>query len=183
MLNINLADIDEFSLKNEHGINILIKVHTFGGYLGEVLVIFNEMFEKHFSQMTEFDIMANAESMLAKILMAFDIRVLELKYFETIKIDMTTSIDKVTDPAMLDAYKGIYYDNRRIASKSIKFMLDNNLIDEKVYSLFLDTIFRLLLKKPVDLETVDKNWQAVIIFNARVVLNQTLIRLIVRKRR
>ena len=69
------------------------------------------------------------------------------------------------------------------ASKSIKFMLDNNLIDEKVYSLFLDTIFRLLLKKPVDLETVDKNWQAVIICNARVVLNQTLIRLIVRKRR
>jgi len=147
LLNANLTDIDELSLKNEH-------IHTIGGYFGEVLIIFNEMFEKFYSHLPADEAKTAVSTILLKILGTFEKRILDIKYFETIKIDMTTPIDKVSDPQILDNYKAIYYDTKRISSKSIKFMLDHKVISEKIYFMFLDAVINLLLQKPIDPETV-----------------------------
>jgi len=69
---------------------------------------------------------------------------------------MNLSIEKA-DPSVIDNYKGIYYDKRRISSKSIKYMLENNLINEKIYNYLLDAVINLLLQKPVDPEIVEKD--------------------------
>ena len=114
------------------------------------------MYERHFNQMTEQEIAAATSTLLRGLLSSLDKRVLDLKYFESIKIDMNIPIDKA-DPALLDNYKSIYYDNRRIASKSIKFMLENKIISERTYNCFLDSVIGLVLQKPVDPEIVEKD--------------------------
>ncbi len=137
-------------------IKIIYLVHTLGGYLGEILIVFNEMFEKYLIRLDEQEIIKAFNTLLNKLLLSLDKRVLEFKYFETIKIDMNLSIEKA-DPSVIDNYKGIYYDIRRISSKSIKYMLENNLINEKIYNYLLDAVINLLLQKPVDPEIVEKD--------------------------
>ena len=140
----------------------IVLVHTLGGYLGEFLIVFNEMYEKYLSRMDEQEIVKAFNMLLSNLLLSMDKRILEFKYFETIKIDMNIAIDKA-DPTLIDNYKGIYYDTRRIASKSIKYMLENNLINEKIYNYLLDATINLLLQKPVDPEIIEKDKDPVII--------------------
>ena len=115
------------------------------------------MYEKHFTQLNDAELADTISQMLIKVINSFDKRVLELKYFETIKIDMNMQIDKLADQIVIDQFKNIYYDSKRIASKSIKFMLENKIISEKIYKIILDSVINLLLEKTVDPETVEKD--------------------------
>jgi hypothetical protein len=119
------------------------------------------MYARYFIQMEEQEQITNMAAVIARLLTNLDKRTLDLKYFESIRIDMSIPIDKA-DPGVIDNYKAIYYDSRRIASKSLKFLLDNKLISEKMYSLFIDSIINLLLQKPlnpdsIEIDPVNKN--------------------------
>jgi len=155
---IPLADIDELQLKSEH-------VHCLGGQLGLSIIsiesILNLLKEENVPNLD----LINISEIMNKFLEEFfinalrDTQVFELRYLESKKFDFSQPPE---NEEKKKEFIEFLLDDRRVVNKSLKLLMENKLVSEEIYRMFLETVTKIYFYTPIDPATaiqIDENNQ------------------------
>ena len=152
---VSLADIDEFSLYSD-------RIHVIGGLWGLLIIILDEVLKIYnYNDNPEENI-----NFVQKIIEEFisnylkENQFIELKYLESARFNFR----EITDERKSE-YIEFTHDYRRFVNKSLKIILDNNLISKDIYEMILDALLRIyfkdkssIIKAEIDTENQDPEY-------------------------
>jgi len=150
-MNIPLCDIDEFSFISE-------SIHCVGGQIGQTLIILDQILRK----LAEDNVFTNDSVKIPEFIENFleefllnqlkEGQYLKMNYLESQKFDFS---DVPLEDAKRKEYHEFILDDRRFVNKSIKLLLEKEILTEYIYRSFLENIAKLVLSLPITPNTIE----------------------------